>query len=71
MKMAPSSTHPALSLSSSGVLIPPDGKGDFQGDLGDWELERFGGIAASTKDWGTCPGTPTAGRDCCVGGTVG
>lgn len=49
---------------------PPYRAGDVQGALRDWELEGLGGIASNTKDWGKCPGTPTAPSDCCVGGTV-
>jgi hypothetical protein len=65
----------ARSVSEEGVSIsllagPTSRVGDLQGALSDLELDQLGGIAASTTDWGKCPGTPTAGSDCCVGGTA-
>jgi hypothetical protein len=54
------------------ISLVPEPSDNPQGLLADTDLERFGGLAAkATHDWKTCPNTPTAARDCCVGGTVG
>jgi hypothetical protein len=54
------------------ILSPPLWRtSDAQGALRDSELEGFGLSASNTRDWNTCPNTPTAGPNCCVGGTVG
>jgi hypothetical protein len=52
------------------LTLEPPAPAGAQGHLADADLETFRGLAAAdTLSWQACPNTPTAGRDCCVGGT--